>query len=186
MIQNERQYRITQTKLKEFERDLAAIDLQDPNLHPRQIVGWTNSYNLTIRQLKQEIAEYEQLKSGNISTFVLGSIDDIPTTLIKARIAAGLTQKELADEIGVQEQQIQRYEANHYSSTSFDRLRSIANVLKIEITQAVMQLEAQPRKTGSPIFSTNELSDLRKLINTDKVAQTRQKKQSTQQVKRED
>jgi HTH-type transcriptional regulator / antitoxin HipB len=147
MIQNERQYRITQTKLKEFERDLAAIDPQDPNLHPRQIVGWTNSYNLTIRQLKQEIAEYEQLKSGNISTFVLGSIDDIPTTLIKARIAAGLTQKELADEIGVQEQQIQRYEANHYSSTSFDRLRSIANVLKINITQAVMQLEAQPRKT---------------------------------------
>ena len=26
MIQNERQYRITQTKLKEFERDLAALD----------------------------------------------------------------------------------------------------------------------------------------------------------------
>lgn len=145
MIQNERQYRITQTKLKEFERDLAAIDPQDPNLHPRQIIGWTNSYNLTIRQLKQEIAEYEQLKNGNILTFVLGSLDDLPTTLIKARIAAGMTQKELADKIGVQEQQIQRYEASHYSSASFDRLRTIANALKIEITQAVMQLEASPK-----------------------------------------
>jgi HTH-type transcriptional regulator / antitoxin HipB len=145
MIQNERQYRITQTKLKEFERDLAAIDPQDPNLHPRQIVGWTNSYNLTIRQLKQEIAEYEQLKSGNILTFVLGSLDDLPTTLIKARIAAGMTQKELADKIGVQEQQIQRYEASHYSSASFDRLRAIATALKIEITQAVMQLETSPK-----------------------------------------
>jgi HTH-type transcriptional regulator / antitoxin HipB len=183
MIQNERQYRITQTKLKEFERDLAAIDPQDPNLHPRQIVGWTNSYNLTIRQLKQEIAEYEQLKSGNISTFVLGSIDDIPTTLIKARIAAGLTQKELADEIGVQEQQIQRYEANHYSSTSFDRLRSIANVLKINITQAVMQLEAQPRKTGSSVSNTDELSNLRDLGITKKVTQTREGKKSIQEVK---
>jgi HTH-type transcriptional regulator / antitoxin HipB len=138
MIQNERQYRITQTKLKEFERDLAAIDHQDPNLHPRQIVGWTNSHNLTIRQLKQEIAEYERLKSGNISTFVLGSIDDIPTTLIKARISTGMTQKELAEKI-------QRYEASHYSSASFDRLRSIAHALKIEITQAVMQLEASPK-----------------------------------------
>jgi HTH-type transcriptional regulator / antitoxin HipB len=145
MIQNERQYRITQTKLKEFERDLAAIDPQDPNLHPRQIIGWANSYNLTIRQLKQEIAEYEQLKSGNILTFVLGSLDDLPTTLIKARIAAGMTQKELADKIGLQEQQIQRYEASHYSSASFDRLRAIANALKIEITQAVMQLEASPK-----------------------------------------
>jgi HTH-type transcriptional regulator / antitoxin HipB len=83
-------------------------------------VGWTNSYNLTIRQLKQEIAEYEQLKSGKISTFILGSISDLPTTLIKARISTGMTQKELADKIGIQEQQIQRYEASHYSSASFD------------------------------------------------------------------
>jgi HTH-type transcriptional regulator / antitoxin HipB len=141
MIQNERQYKITQTKLREFEQDLANLDPLDPNLHPRQVVGWTNSYNLTIRQLKQELAEYEQLKSGNIVTFVLGSLNDLPTTLIKARIAAGLTQKDLADKIGVREQQIQRYEANHYNSASFDRLRSIAVALNIEITQAVMQLQ---------------------------------------------
>jgi HTH-type transcriptional regulator / antitoxin HipB len=65
--------------------------------------------------------------------------------LIKARIASGLTQKDLAEKIGVQEQQIQRYEANHYGSASFDRLRTIANALKVEITQAVMQLEVQPK-----------------------------------------
>jgi HTH-type transcriptional regulator / antitoxin HipB len=70
MIENERQYRITQTKLLEFERELADLDPQDPNLHPRQVIGWTNSYKLTIRQLKQEIAEYEQLKRGNILTSV--------------------------------------------------------------------------------------------------------------------
>lgn len=142
MIQNERQYKITQTKLREFERDLLNLDPHDPNLHPRQVIGWTNSYNLTIRQLKQEIAEYEQLKSGNISTFVLGSLDDLPTTLIKARIAGGMTQKDLADKIDVQEQQIQRYEASLYSSASFDRVRSIASALNIDITQAVMQVSS--------------------------------------------
>jgi HTH-type transcriptional regulator / antitoxin HipB len=142
MIQNERQYNITQTKLREFERDLADLDPPDPNLHPRQVIGWTNSYKLTIRQLKQEIAEYEQLKSGNILTFVLGSLNDLPTTLIKARIAAGMTQKDLANKIGVQEQQIQRYEASLYSSASFDRVRSIASALNIDITQAVMQVSS--------------------------------------------
>jgi HTH-type transcriptional regulator / antitoxin HipB len=142
MIQNERQYKITQTKLREFERDLADLDPHDPNLHPRQVIGWTNSYNLTIRQLKQELAEYEQLKSGNILTFVLGSLNDLPTTLIKARIAAGMTQKDLANKIGVQEQQIQRYEASQYSSASFDRVRSIASALNIDITQAVMQVSS--------------------------------------------
>jgi HTH-type transcriptional regulator / antitoxin HipB len=78
MIQNERQYRITQTKLKEFEQELATIP-QNPNMHPRQAVGWKNSLNLTIGRLKQEIADYEQLKSGNILTFALGSINDLPT-----------------------------------------------------------------------------------------------------------
>ena len=57
----------------------------------------------------------------------------------------GMIHKELAEKIGVQEQQIQRYESNHYSSANFDRLRSIADALKIEITQAVMQLETQPK-----------------------------------------
>ncbi len=142
MIQNERQYRITQTKLREFEQDLASLNPPDSSPHPRQVVGWTNTYNLTIRQLKQELADYEQLKSGHIMTFVLGSLNDLPTTLIKARIAAGMTQKELADKIGVREQQIQRYEANHYNSASFDRLRSIASALNIEITQAVMQVSS--------------------------------------------
>jgi HTH-type transcriptional regulator / antitoxin HipB len=66
MIQNEHQYLITQTKLREFEQELAAIDPQDPNLHPRQIIGWTNSLNFTIDKLKQEIAEYEQLKTTNL------------------------------------------------------------------------------------------------------------------------
>jgi HTH-type transcriptional regulator/antitoxin HigA len=141
MIQNERQYRITQTKLREFEQLLADLDPKDPNLHPRQVIGWQNSYNLTIRQLKQELAEYEQLKSGNIITFVLGSLNDLPTTLIKARIAAGMTQKDLADRIGVREQQIQRYEASHYSCASFDRLREISLALNIDITQAVMQIQ---------------------------------------------
>jgi HTH-type transcriptional regulator / antitoxin HipB len=143
MIQNERQYRTTQTKLREFEQELAALNPQDSNIHPRQIIGWINSLNIIIGELKQELAEYEQLKSGNVLTFVLGSIEDLPTTLIKARIAAGLTQKDLAEKIGIQEQQIQRYEANHYGSASFDRLRTIAKALQVEITQAVMQLEVQ-------------------------------------------
>jgi hypothetical protein len=44
-------------KLREFEQELAAID--PTQLHPRQVIGWTNSYKLMIGKLKQEIEEYE-------------------------------------------------------------------------------------------------------------------------------
>jgi HTH-type transcriptional regulator/antitoxin HipB len=38
-------------------------------------------------------------------------LTELLVALIEARIAAGLTQKALADRLGVAEQQIQRYEA---------------------------------------------------------------------------
>jgi HTH-type transcriptional regulator / antitoxin HipB len=56
------------------------------------------------------------------------------------KFLGSMTQKELADKIGVREQQIQRYEASLYSFASFDRLKAIAHALNIEITQAVMQV----------------------------------------------
>jgi hypothetical protein len=74
MIQSERQYRITQTKLRELEQELAAINPQSPNMHTRQIVSWTNSLNMTIRQLKQEISEYQQLKQPRIPGLLTGEI----------------------------------------------------------------------------------------------------------------
>ena len=44
----------------------------------------------------------------------------------------------------------------------------------------------RPRKTEASESKIDELSDLRKLIGTEKVTQTRQKKQSTQEVKGQD
>jgi HTH-type transcriptional regulator/antitoxin HigA len=140
MIQNERQYKITQTKLRDLEQDLANLNSTDSHLHPRQILARHNSLNLLISELRQEIAEYEELRSGQVTQFDLNSIQDLPLVMIKARIAKGLTQKELAEKIGVQEQQIQRYEANNYYAISFDRLQVILQALNINFVRAVMEI----------------------------------------------
>jgi HTH-type transcriptional regulator / antitoxin HipB len=58
MIQNDRQYEVTQTKLRELDHLLAAIDPEDSALHPRLIISRTNSYNFWIRKLKQEIEKF--------------------------------------------------------------------------------------------------------------------------------
>jgi HTH-type transcriptional regulator / antitoxin HipB len=67
VIQNERQCKITQTKLRELEWASANIGFEDPNLHPRQILSQKNSYDRIIGTLKQEIAEYEELKRSRIA-----------------------------------------------------------------------------------------------------------------------
>ena len=61
--------------------------------------------------------------------------DDLPDILIRARIARGMSQKELADFLGLKEQQIQRYEAERYRSASLDRLIEIADALSVRISE---------------------------------------------------
>jgi HTH-type transcriptional regulator / antitoxin HipB len=139
MIQNERQYKMTRSKLRDLLLDLGTLDLPS-DLHPRQILARKNSLGILIKELEQEIVEYDRLKSGQITQFPIESLQDLPRVAIEARIAAGLTQKELAEKIGVQEQQIQRYEANNYQAVGFDRLLEIMSALDITISQAVMQL----------------------------------------------
>ena len=90
-----------------------------------------------IGELEQEIAEYDRLKSGQITQFPIESLRDLPRVAIEARIAAGLTQKELAEKIGVHEQQIQRYEANNYHAVGFDRLQEVMSALDIKMGKTV-------------------------------------------------
>jgi hypothetical protein len=66
-ISNDLEYKITQAELAHFERQLAAIDREDPTLHPRIILGRINNFQRTIDRLKQELAEYEQHNSGKIA-----------------------------------------------------------------------------------------------------------------------
>ena len=50
-----------------------------------------------------------------MSPFV-DSFDELPQALVKARIALRLSQKDLADRLGMKEQRIQRYESTDYQS----------------------------------------------------------------------
>jgi HTH-type transcriptional regulator / antitoxin HipB len=130
MIQNEHQYKVTQTKLRELTQSLVDLDLNPDHLSPRLLEAERQGVRVLIDRLNGEIVEYDNLKQHR-TPIQVGSIDELAIGLIKARIAAGITQKELAAKIGVQEQQIQRYEADRYASASLARLTQIAHALEI-------------------------------------------------------
>jgi ribosome-binding protein aMBF1 (putative translation factor) len=73
------------------------------------------------------------LRSGKRRVITLHSIEELPKTLIQARIAAGLSQEELAAKLGLKAQQVQRYEANDYQSASLERINKIVRVLGIKL-----------------------------------------------------
>ena len=53
--------------------------------------------NSQLHDLRTEVAEYEALRAGRVDRLTFASFDEIGPALIKARIAAGLTQRQLAE-----------------------------------------------------------------------------------------
>ena len=86
-----------------------------------------------LADLRAELNEYEELKEGKYALPALDSFSDFPLVLIKARISKGLTQKELAERLGLKEQQIQKYESTEYASASLSRVREIAEALGVKM-----------------------------------------------------
>ncbi len=140
MIQNKHQYKVTNSKLKELEQSLVNLADNPEGLSERLWQSQQAGVRVWIDRLTAEIAEYDGLQQG-ASVFKISSLTELPIALIKARIASGMTQKELAEKIGIQEQQIQRYEANHYDSASFERLREVFVALGMSFKEIVMEIE---------------------------------------------
>src|SRR5205814_200425 len=104
-----------------------------PDIHPRIQQAIRESYESELKRLRRQVEGYEAFRAGVIKQVDLRSLDDLPESLIRGRIAAGLTQKELAERLGKKEQQIQRYEATRYAGASLKRLQAVAEALGVKI-----------------------------------------------------
>ena len=155
MIKNERQYRITRAQAARLRKslnganggvyeggtgamgDIASGVVRDARapyraVHPLIAKAQEDALNSQLADLEGELKEYETLKSGGFDMGPLEVLADIPKLLIQARIAKGLSQRELAERLGVKEQQIQQYEATDYASASLRRIREVAAVYSVE------------------------------------------------------
>ncbi len=134
MIKNERQYRITKAHAEKFARTIAEAKAR-PNstIHPKLRRAELEGLSSQLDDLKRELHEYETLRSGKRRVIALESIDELHKTLIQARIAAGLSQEELAARLGLKPQQIQRYEATNYQSASLERVNEIMRTLGVRL-----------------------------------------------------
>ena len=136
MITNEVQYRATKTHLDTFDQAAANLAAElDRALDPRLLRLELDAVRSQADDLRAEIAEYEALRSGEISTFTANSLAEVATLLVKARIARGWTQRQLAGALGVAEQQVQRYESTGYRSASLARICDVAEALDITVTE---------------------------------------------------
>jgi len=135
MIKNERQYRITKAQASRFRQSLENMRhrTDEPlDLSPRIARAQEEAVLSQLTDLEREMRDYESLKAGRFKREELQAIDGVAAALIKARIARGMSHRDLAERLGLKEQQIQRYEATDYVSASLGRIQEVANALSSE------------------------------------------------------
>lgn len=138
MITNERQYKITKAALDKLRAAIKGFGLQkattligDKTLAKAQLDALESESEV----LSDQLREYEILKSGAVEDFRTESLQELPSILVKARIAKGMSQRQLAERLGLKEQQIQRYEAERYATASLRRVNEIADALGLRVAK---------------------------------------------------
>lgn len=90
-----------------------------------------NGLRMQISDIKEQLAEYTRLKNGLQTVLTADSFDDIGELVIKARIARGWSQADLARALDMEPQQVQRYERYDWEKISLWRLQEVVEALNL-------------------------------------------------------
>jgi transcriptional regulator with XRE-family HTH domain len=133
MIRSESEYRDAVSRSAKAAERLAQYsrELSDKGLSPGEI---ENNVALMVslqEDLQDDIKRYEKYREGDLSG--LKCLREIGDLLIAARIARGLSQRDLSERLGIHESQVSRDEKNEYQGISCERTAQILDVLSVDL-----------------------------------------------------
>jgi transcriptional regulator with XRE-family HTH domain len=145
MIRNDFEYEQAHRRLADAKKSLAKQEAALRTLgvgHVEQKRALDPLRSLCL-ELEAEIDEYDGLKRGDVDP--IESFQHLGRALVGLRIAAGLTQRQLAERLGVHESQVSRDERNEYHGLTVERATRIFNALGVKATTA---FTVPPRQDG--------------------------------------
>lgn len=136
MIRNEHEYQEAVRRLGEERERLAEHRerLEEMGLGAGEVKRALDPLRSFHEQLVEEVESYERLKRGEIGG--IRNLHGLGRVLVALRIALGLTQRELAERLGVHESQISRDERNEYHGVTVERASKILDALGVDLRSA--------------------------------------------------
>ena len=144
MILNNFDYQRTKDRTAGFKRALAMLHKPDNETKKTRPDLWqlyVDAVQSEIDELISQMRAYEELinrKPGQTIVFEVDSVKEIARALTKARIAAGISQKELAEELGIEEEELKLYEDRQYEHAPFIKLVEASRLLGLKFQQSAM------------------------------------------------
>ena len=146
MIKDELEYEVSKEWVEKFNKTLAAME-RDEEAKRKDFLKWDagrGSIQCHLDQLHEEIAEYERLMAWDKSKpieIVVENFNRLSEALIKALIAAKMSEEELAEILDIDPELIKEYEKKKYQNASLMEILEISLALGLEFKTAVMQVD---------------------------------------------
>jgi DNA-directed RNA polymerase specialized sigma subunit len=153
MIRNETDYRGTVRRIRETEEQLAVEEqrLAKAGRTKTEIKRLLDDVRTVLAGLVEEKDMYERLRRGDYSD--LARLDGIEQVLVALRIGQGLTQRELAEKLGVDESQVSRDERNEYHGITVERATRILHAMGFKPELMLKQALDGPKRGGSSVVA---------------------------------
>ncbi|CAN5511466.1 hypothetical protein BH11CYA1_BH11CYA1_50990 [soil metagenome] len=134
MLKNEKQYRSAKASLKKWRSNLDVLKARAESGVADWLVKEERfAIEQQISQLQAEIQQFDDIVEGKIQLSApVSYVDALPTLLISWRLAKHLTQKQLAERVGIHENLLQKYESENYSCVSLHIIAKIARILQAD------------------------------------------------------
>ncbi len=148
MIRNEKEYREAVGRIGQEKDRLARqeAELKAMGLGPAEVKRALAPMRSFHQQLEEEVAGYERLKRGEFDE--IENLRGLGQLLVSLRIARGLTQRQLAEKLGVHETQVSRDERNEYHGITLDRAAKILEALGVAVRSRVERVEHEPAEVA--------------------------------------
>jgi len=144
MIRNESEYQKAVRRIMDEQQRIEAYkkSLGDQALTSEQIQRALDPILSFHLQLSEEVESYERLKRGDLDELL--NLHGLGRMLIGLRIALGLSQREFASRLGVNETQVSRDERNEYHGITVERATAILDALGVHMRSQFAALPAPP------------------------------------------
>ncbi len=137
MIRSEKEYREAVERLRQDEEVLALQKekLEELRLSEEEVRRALEPMLSFRAKLEEEVEWYERVRRRDFG--IIRDLSAIGTLLIALRIANGLSQRELAEKLGVSEAQVSRDERNEYRGITVDRAQRVLDAMNETLTSRV-------------------------------------------------
>jgi DNA-directed RNA polymerase specialized sigma subunit len=139
MIRTDSEYEQARSKLLDEKKRLAEHEatMKEAGLDAAQLKRAMDPLRSFTMQLEEEVEAYERMRRGSFEP--IRNLAGLGQLLIAARIYARISQRELAQRLGVHESQVSRDERNEYRTVTVDRARRILEAVGSVELQSTMR-----------------------------------------------